>query len=83
MSKSAQAKETVAADAGANKAVAEEAPAEAPQADSPVGDTTDPTSNAQAACVTCGSDRDLFTTDGISADLLTFCAKHRPANQRA
>ena len=75
---SANDKETVA-NAGPDKTVATEAPLKAA---APVGDASAPTSasNEPAACVICGSDRDLVTTDGKSADPLTFCALHRPAN---
>lgn len=75
---SANDKETVA-NAGPDKAVAPEAPSKAA---APVGDTSAPTSAADgsSACVICGSNRDLMTTDGISANPVSFCALHRPAN---
>ena len=77
---SARDKETVA-DAGPDKAVAAEAPLEAvaPDGDAPAFTST---ADGSEICVVCGSNRDLMTTDGISADPLTFCALHRPANLR-
>ena len=75
---SARDKETVA-DAGPDEAVATEAPL---KADAPLGDAAAPTpaADGSAVCVICGSNRDLMTTDGVSADPLSFCALHRPAN---